>query len=204
MVKTDSNPSHPVIVGKVAGVFGIKGWVKIRSETEPLTNILQYSPWYLKINKHWQRFDIVKGQPHGKGLIVQLEDCTDRDRAAELVGSLIGVEPEQLPALDENEYYWSDLIGLEVDNLQGQVLGTITSLMQTGANDVLVIEKQDTQILIPYVQQHYVIDIDLSQGKMQVDWPWLDDANDTPDTSAKDGPDDEAITANITTPRKDE
>ena len=174
----DSGPSHPIIIGKVAGVFGVKGWLKIHSETEPRTNILQYSPWYLKLSKQWRRFEVLNGQPHGKGLIAQLVGCTDRDQAAELVGAEISIDTAQLPKLADDEYYWSDLIGLKVTNLQGQALGTIQSIMPTGANDVLVIEQGTRQILIPYVLEHYVLQIDLAGGTMQVDWPWLDDAND--------------------------
>lgn len=171
----DSSPSHPVIVGQVAGVFGIKGWLKIRSETEPLTNILQYSPWYLKIDQKWQRFEVETGQPHGKGLIAQLKGCTDRNRAEELVRAEIAVDSEQLPKLAENEYYWSDLIGLAVRNQQGRTLGIITNMLPTGANDVLVIEGAGPQILIPYVRDYYVLEIDLEHKTMLVDWSWQED-----------------------------
>ena len=175
----DSSPSHPVIVGQVAGVFGIKGWLKIRSETDPLTNILQYSPWYLKINQQWRCFEVQTGQTHGKGLIVQLKGCTDRNQAEELVRAEIAIEAEQLPVLAENEFYWSDLIGLAVQNQQGQSLGSVTDMMPTGANDVLVIEGQGPQVLIPYVLDYYVLDIDLENKTMLVDWPWREDDFET-------------------------
>ncbi len=171
----DSSPSHPVIVGQVAGVFGIKGWLKIRSETEPMTNILQYSPWYLKIKHQWHRFEVQTGQAHGKGLIAQLKGCEDRNQAVELVRAEIAIESDQLPDLGENEYYWSDLIGLSVQNQQGQLLGTIKDMLPTGANDVLVIEGQDKQVLIPYVLDYYVLEIDLESNTMLVDWPWQED-----------------------------
>ncbi len=171
----DSSPSHPVIVGQVAGVFGIKGWLKIRSETEPLTNILQYSPWYLKINQQWRRFEVHTGQTHGKGLIAQLKGCTDRNQAEELVRAEIAIEAEQLPVLAENEFYWSDLIGLTVLNQQGQTLGTVSTMLPTGANDVLVVQGQGQEVLIPYVLDYYVLEIDLEQKTMLVDWPWDED-----------------------------
>jgi len=174
----DSSPSHPVIVGQVAGVFGIKGWLKIRSETEPLTNILQYSPWYLKINQQWHRFELQTGQAHGKGLIAQLKGCSDRNQAEELVRAEIAIESEQLPKLGENEFYWSDLIGLTVHNQQGQELGIITKMLPTGANDVLVIEGQGPQVLIPYVLDYYVLEVDLEHKTMRVDWPWQEDATE--------------------------
>jgi 16S rRNA processing protein RimM len=170
----NSNPSHPVIVGTVAGVFGVKGWIKVRSETEPVSNILQYSPWYLKSEKNgeWSRYEVEQGQRHNKGLIAHLEGCDDRDVAAGLVGHQIAVDRSQLPETEEGEYYWSDLIGLVVENRQGRKLGTIRDLLATGANDVLVIRDGESEVLIPYVIGHYIDKVDLEQGKMFVDWEW--------------------------------
>jgi len=174
----NSNPSHPVILGKVAGVFGVKGWVKVRSETEPLTNILDYSPWYLQIDGQWCRYELEQGQRHSKGLIAHLEGCDDRDLAASLVGCTIAVDRSQLPETDEGEYYWSDLVGLQVENLQGVQLGEIKELMATGANDVLVIKNGENEILIPYVVGHYIVKVELENGKMVVDWEWLKEDED--------------------------
>lgn len=174
----NSNPSHPVILGKVAGVFGVKGWIKVRSDTEPLTNILNYSPWYLKKDEQWLRYGLEQGQRHGKGLIAHLDGCDDRDLAASLVGYPIAVERAQLPKTEAGEYYWSDLIGLRVENIQGRELGKIKELMATGANDVLVIQKDENELLIPYVVDHYIVKVDLEQGKMIVDWEWLEEDED--------------------------
>ena len=171
----DSNPSHPVIVGTVAGVFGVKGWIKVRSETEPASNILQYSPWYLNKNEQWLRYELEQGQTHNKGLIAHLDGCDDRDLAASLVGYQIVVDRSQLPETGEGEYYWSDLIGLKVENRQGLVLGEIKELMSTGANDVLVVQNGDNELLIPYVVDHYIVKVDLNQGKMIVDWEWIEE-----------------------------
>jgi len=171
----DSNPSHPVILGTVAGVFGIKGWIKVRSETEPLTNILQYSPWYLHKNGKWLRYELDQGQRHNKGLIAHLEGCDDRDHAASLVGYEIAIDRSQLPETREGEYYWSDLIGLRVENRQGHQVGVIKDLMQTGANDVLVIKNGENEILIPYVVGHYIDKVDLENGKVFVDWEWFEE-----------------------------
>ncbi|MGD8925921.1 MAG: ribosome maturation factor RimM [Thioalkalispiraceae bacterium] len=168
----DSNPSHPVIIGTVAGVFGIKGWLKIRSETDPPSNILQYSPWFLHKNGQWLRYDVEQGQRHNKGLIAHLQGCDDRDLAASLVGYEIAVDRSQLPETAEGEYYWSDLIGLNVVNRQGRELGKIKDLMQTGANDVLIVQNGENEVLIPYVMGHYIDTVDLSQGRMVVDWEW--------------------------------
>ena len=182
----NSNPSHPVIVGQVAGVFGVKGWLKIRSETQPISNILNYSPWYLKQKDDWLCLNVIAGQPHGKGLIAQLEGVNDRDAAAALMGCEIAIDRQQLPDTEEGEYYWSDLIGLEVQNLQGSSLGTIVEMMQTGANDVMVIRNQEHEYLVPFVMQHYVMRIDLDKGLMLVDWPWLGDDSEPADDEIKE------------------
>lgn len=165
-----SNPSHYVILGQVVGVFGVKGWVKIRSDTEPRANILQYTPWYLKQNDAWQTRRVAASQQQSKGLIVQFEGITDRDVAAQLVGCEIAVPREQLPAPGKDEYYWVDLIGLRVRNKQGEDLGKVTNLLETGANDVLVVQDGELEHLIPYVTGYYVLKVDLEAGVIEVDW----------------------------------
>lgn len=178
----NTDPNRYVVLGQVVGVFGIKGWVKIRSDTSPASNILNYSPWYLAKHDNGQApeltYELIKGQQHNKGLIVQLAGCDDRDQAAALVGYQIAIQREQLPATAEGEYYWSDLIGLEVYNLQDVHLGRVASMMETGANDVLVVQGKDEEILIPYVKNYYVYSVDLAAAKIQVDW-----STDPEDTS---------------------
>lgn len=166
----NSDPSHYVIIGQVAGVFGVKGWIKVRSETSPRDNILNYSPWYLQQDGDWVAYELVKGQRHNKGLIAQLAGCEDRDTAAALVGQPIAIHKSQLPAAAEGEYYWTDLIGLEVRNTHGQILGKVDHLLETGANDVLVIRGEQGEILIPFVYGHYVLSVDTGAGIMEVDW----------------------------------
>jgi 16S rRNA processing protein RimM len=164
------NPDHYVIVGRVAGVFGVRGWVKIRSDTEPHDNILNYSPWYLHQDGNWVSYKLVEGRRHGKGLVAHLESCDDRDVAAGLVGQDIAITREQMPPAGQGEYYWADLIGLEVFNLDGKSLGKVDHLMETGANDVLVVRGEQGECLIPYILERYIMDIDLDTGKIQVDW----------------------------------
>ncbi len=173
-----SDPNHYVILGHVVGVFGIKGWVKIRSDTEPASNILNYSPWYLSTQSQWQPYKVVQAQQHQNGLIAQLEGYDDRDQAAALVGSQIAVLRSQMPEPAQGEYYWSDLIGLDVYNLQDEYIGKVTSLLPTGANDVLVIQSQSEEILIPYVKDYYIYSVDLAAGRIEVDWDSSPDASD--------------------------
>jgi 16S rRNA processing protein RimM len=165
-----SDPNHYVILGQVVGVFGVKGWVKIRSDTEPRANILHYSPWYLKQNDNWVPQRVIANQQQSKGLIVQFDGITDRDVAAQFVGCEIAVPREQLPVAAEGEYYWADLIGLRVRNKQGEDLGQVTNLLETGANDVLVVRDGELEHLIPYVTGYYVLKVDPAEGFIEVDW----------------------------------
>lgn len=167
----NSDPGHFVILGQVVGVFGIKGWIKVRSETSPRDNILKYSPWYLQQNSEWVAYKVINGQRHSKGIIVQLSGCDDRDKAASLVGQPIAIPRSELPSTKEGEYYWADLVGLEVMNQRGLLLGRVDHLLETGANDVLVVVAPDkTEILIPYIYGYYIMSVDLAAGKIIVDW----------------------------------
>lgn len=165
-----------VSVGKLSGLFGVKGWVKIFSNTQPKENILNYSPWYLKRGGQWQEFKVLSGKIHGKGVIAQLSGCTDRDIAAELIGSEIAIKREQMATPASGEYYWADLVGLNVKNLEGVELGKIDSMLETGANDVIVVLGTDSdkgkkrERLIPFVTQEVVHEVNLEQGFMTVDW----------------------------------
>lgn len=163
-----------IVLGHISGLFGVQGWVKVYSHTEPRDNILRYSPWYLLIEGEWRPYPVAQGKQHGKTLIARLGSCADRDSAAALVGKEIAVSRAQLPALDEGDYYWRDLLGLQVINLGEQDLGQVTNLMETGANDVLVVESQQDgerhERLIPFIRKQVIKNVDLEQGVIRVDW----------------------------------
>jgi len=161
--------SEMVVVGKIAGVFGVQGWCKVFSHTSPRKNILQYSPWYLKRNGEWQSIKLKQGRQQGKGIIAQLEGIDDRNAAEALREVEIAIAQSQLPALAEDEYYWSELIGLEVETVTGVPLGKVTEMMETGANDVLIV-KGDQERLIPFLQPDVVTEVDIKAGLMKVDW----------------------------------
>jgi len=129
--------------------------------------ILDYQPWLLGEDK--SPVKIVDGRKQGKGLAALLPGFNDREGAAILVGSQIFIRRDQLPATDDDEYYWSDLEGLEVHTINGELLGRVESLMETGANDVLVIRGQ-RQHLVPFIQGQYVKHVDLESGSIEVDW----------------------------------
>jgi 16S rRNA processing protein RimM len=160
-----------VIVGQIVGLFGIKGWVKIRSYTEPREQIAHYRPWLVAVNGEWSRFEVEAVQPQGKSLSVKLAGIDDREQAVRLMNSDIAIARQQLPALSENEFYWRDLEGLQVLNLNGVELGTVKSLFATGANDVLVVRKDGgPEILVPYVMERVIHSVDIESGIMRVDW----------------------------------
>jgi 16S rRNA processing protein RimM len=143
--------------------------VRVYSYTEPRENILTYRPWYLQVREDWQPREVAEGKRHGKGVIARLADCNDRDQALALMNCEIGVRRDQLPDTAPGEYYWRDLIGLAVVTRQGEPLGKVDHLLETGANDVLVVAGERER-LIPFVPGPIVTQVDLQAGVIEVDW----------------------------------
>ena len=162
-------PDNLVISGRITGLYGVKGWVKIFSDTEPRENIIQYTPWYVRTSDGWKEMKVAEGRRHGKGVVARLESYNDRDAASTLIGAEIALRRDQLPALEQGEYYWTDLIGLKVVTGDGTELGVIDRLFETGANDVVVV-KGDRERLIPYLPGQVITRVDLKAGEMEVDW----------------------------------
>lgn len=158
-----------ISVGKISGVFGIKGWVKVFSFTDPRENILTYSPWLLKKGDETKTVNVVDGQLQGKTIVAQLTDVNDRDQAASLMGWDVFINQDQLPKAAKGEYYWSDLIGLNVETIDGVQLGVVDSLLETGANDVIIVQGERERV-IPFLQGQTIISVDLDAGKIVVDW----------------------------------
>jgi len=158
-----------VVVGKINGLFGVRGWVKLLSWTEPREQILSFPSWQLKLDGEWRDWKLAEGRPQGKTIVARLDGIDDRDLAVKLLGAEIAVAREQLPSLKPGEYYWADLIGLDVQLLDGRNLGKVDSMMATGANDVLVV-KGDRERLIPFIRDQVVREVDLDKGLIQVDW----------------------------------
>lgn len=156
-------------MGKIVGLFGVRGWVKVFSHTRPKEAILGYRRWLVRGKEGWREIDMAEGRAQGKGLVARLEGIADRDAAAELVGADIGVTLTQLPKPKMGEYYWAQLEGLKVVNLEGEELGAVSHLFDTGANDVLVVKQGRRERLIPFTK-YAVRDVDLDAGTMRVDW----------------------------------
>ena len=137
---------HLVVVGRVSGAFGVRGWLRVRSYTRPAENILAYSPWYLRRDASDEAANggephrVVAGEARVDGVVVQIDGVADRDAAAALAGARVMVPRSSFPAVGAGEYYWSDLEGLEVRTAKGELLGRVQGLLETGANDVMIVQ----------------------------------------------------------------
>ena len=139
------------------------------SYTQPREAILDYQQWFLKQDGNWRGVEVADGKKHGKGVIVRLAGLNDRDQAAALIDCDIAVERDTLPEADEGSFYWTDLEGLKIVHRDGTDLGRVAYLMETGANDVLVTTGKPER-LIPFIMGKVVLDVDLAEGLITVDW----------------------------------
>ena len=173
--------SNLVDLGRITTVFGVKGWVKVQSYTEPRENLLQYKTWWLKTRHGVKSIEVDQGRTHGSHgqvLVVHIKGVDDCDLAREYCQVSVAVELDQLPELDDSEYYWHQLEGLQVvSDYDGQryEFGRVKGLLETGANDVLVVSAcegsiDDRERLVPYVPEQFVKSIDLQAGLIVVDW----------------------------------
>jgi 16S rRNA processing protein RimM len=172
-----------LVVGRITGCYGIKGWVKIHSYTEPQDNFLRFGKWVLKRRDGMEPIEFDDGRVQGKGLVAHIAGVDDRTLAESYSGLEIMVPADRLPALAQGDYYWSQLQGLQVwcrdagrqDTQQRVLLGTVDYLIETGANDVLVVKPSqgsidDRERLIPYLPGDVVTAVDLDRGVIEVDW----------------------------------
>ena len=157
-------------LGKVVGIWGVKGWIKLHSYSRNRIDIANYQNWWLQQKKDDPvSFEVLNCREQGQGIAAQLKGINDPDQAMALNGQRILIKETDLPELPEGEFYWQQLIGLLVSNAH-QEIGKISSILETGANDVLVIKQVDSsEVLIPYIND-VVKQVDLEKGTMQVDW----------------------------------
>lgn len=158
-----------LIVGRFGRPHGIKGLIRVLSFTEPGANILNYQDWHVYIDKKWQPIELLHTELRHKLILVEVAGYTEREQVADLTNIDIAIDYAQLPPLAPGEYYWHQLIGLRVVNLQGEALGTVKEIMPTGSNDVLVVEGTK-RYLIPYLPGRFISHIDPSQQLITVDW----------------------------------
>jgi 16S rRNA processing protein RimM len=160
-----------LLLGRIVGLFGVDGWVKVESYTEPRNRLFRYRPWLLKrVDGGETESSGVRGREHGKGLVAKLPDVDDRDAAAALVGTEIWIPRSALPKPKRGEYYWADLEGLDAVTVEGVGLGRVSHLFATGANDVLVVRDGERERLIPFVLERFVKEVDLDARRIVVDW----------------------------------
>lgn len=163
-----------IVMGRIVAPYGIFGWVKVQPETESLDGLLDYPIWWLGREEGarkapWQQFIVESAKIHTNTLLVKLQGISDRTAALALKGQHIAIPREELPQLEEGEFYHADLIGLEVVNQQQVDFGKVIDVMQTGANDVLVVKQGGRERLIPFIDQA-VLDVDLANMRISVDW----------------------------------
>jgi 16S rRNA processing protein RimM len=172
-LETEQRPANRVGVGRIAGVFGVRGWVKVYSYTSPRANVLRYSPWYLRLGPEKSARQVREGRAHGDGVVAALEGIDTRDAAARLVGAEIEVDRAALgPPLAggmPGEFFWVDLQGMEVCTQGGERLGVVDHLFETGANDVMVV-KGARRHLIPFLYGSVVREVDGDRRVITVDW----------------------------------
>lgn len=179
-----SAAAQKLVVGKITSCYGVKGWVKIHAYTEQRQSFLDFGQWHVERHGKYEPVNFDEIKLHGKGLVAHIVGVEDRTAAEAYTGMEVAVAAEALPALEEGDYYWRDLEGLQVWCFESQsestdiervLLGNVDSLIETGANDVLVVKAtkesyDDQERLIPYVPGSTVRRVDLAQGIIEVDW----------------------------------
>jgi 16S rRNA processing protein RimM len=160
-----------VVMGKVAAAHGIQGWLKIQPYTASPGNLADYRTWWLgNETQGWRELDVLQSALHGgKTVVAQLMGCHDRNTAGKYKGLLVAIPRSRLPQPDEGEYYWSDLVGLEVVNEAGERLGVVDGLQDTGEHQVLCVQGENGEILIPFIASA-IKQVSLAEKVIRVDW----------------------------------
>lgn len=166
--------TRKVTLGRIAGVFGVRGWVKLQSYTRPAENLLNYPRWWLNAAQAYEAA-VIESRVQGNGLVARISDAAgvpidDRDVAAGLIGVEIQVERSAMPKPPPGSYYWDDLVGLAVVSNEGAPLGRVAGVMDNGAQDVLVLEDGGQERLIPFVVGPIIQSVDLESGRIVADW----------------------------------
>jgi 16S rRNA processing protein RimM len=161
-------------MGRIGAPYGIKGWVKLISFTDPVDNLLDYESLWVADGAALRKIEIDEARPQGEGLVGHIKGCDVREATRLYTGLDLLVPKDALPELEEG-FYWHELEGLRVVNLAGEDLGVVDHLLATGANDVLVVRGDEASVdreerLLPYVDAQVVKEVDLAARIMRVDW----------------------------------
>lgn len=182
-----STSTDRVLLGHITGVSGLKGWVKVHSDTSPRENIVRFKLWWLKESGQWRQIRVEGGRPQGKTIVAGLEGIDTPEKASSLIGATIAVERSQLPSLSKDEFYWADLVGMQVLSVDKVRIGPVIRLFETGANDVMVVkdmreqsdeaagngtnaEGSQKEILVPWLVPSVITDVDVSSREITIDW----------------------------------
>jgi 16S rRNA processing protein RimM len=157
-----------VVMGRVSVPHGIKGWIKVQPFTEDIDGLLGYPEWWLGRDGAWVQHRVAEVAVHGAAVLARLEGFSDRQAAMAFKGAQVGIPRDRLPASREGEYYWSDLLGMEVLNGRGEQLGRVVKLLETGANQVLVLGGE-REALIPFIE-NVIVSVDLANKRIVADW----------------------------------
>lgn len=155
-------------MGRISVPFGVKGWFKVHAFTETPDSLLGYEQWWIGNDSEWRPRRVEQAKVQDGSVVAKLEGCSDRDAAAVLRGQAVAISRGAFPAAAANEYYWADLVGLKVVNTEGADFGTVSEIIETGANDVLVVEG-DRERLIPFIEQ-VIREVDIPGRSIRVEW----------------------------------
>jgi 16S rRNA processing protein RimM len=158
-----------VVMGRVRSPHGLKGWVKIQPFTQAIEGLLDYPEWWLGAEGQWRQHRIAESAVHGSMVVARLDGFTDRDAAAGLKGSDVAVPRAAMPENQAGEFYWNDLLGMEVSDRNAAKLGHVAKILETGANVVLVVVQGDKELLVPFIQD-VIVNVDLKARQLVVDW----------------------------------
>ncbi|MCU6435589.1 ribosome maturation factor RimM [Undibacterium sp. Jales W-56] len=173
-------PEDLVLVGYVSGAYGIHGWVRVHPYSNDADALLNAKSWWLENAKLWPELhdvDRMESKIHGEDVVARLVGVADRNAAEALKGTIVKIPRSHFPALPDGEFYWVDLIGSSVHNLQGESLGQVRDLMDNGAHPILRVAAADVpeadlakhERLIPFVDS-FVKEVDLKSARIVVDW----------------------------------
>lgn len=172
--QTTADPG--ISLGRITALYGLKGWLKVHSDTSPRDNIVRYKQWWLGQHGKWQQIKIMDGRPQGKTIVVRLEGVNTPEAASGLIGAQIAVNRADLPASRPGEYYWTDLLDMAVQTVDGIRIGSVARLFETGANDVLVVRderagsKAGAEILVPWITSSVITEVNMNGQLITVDW----------------------------------
>jgi len=162
-----------VVLGRVTAPYGVQGWVRLHAFGDDPGRWREIDRWWLGREENdfsgWRAYPLQGLRLHGKSWVAKLVGVDDRNGAEQLIGQYVGAPRSTLPATEPDEYYWGDLVGLNVVNAEKEVLGCVTELIESGAHAVMVVMDGDTQRLLPFVG-HVVKEVDVAAGKVYVDW----------------------------------